>query len=302
MTQIMSFAYSIQSLHLKCAVFVCLAFLAWPVAGADERPNIEWTADYHAGLDQAENRHAQALLWFYDPSREEENERLQAEIFGQPEITRLIFERFVAIKLSRDVKIMSGGDEITLLNHPAFAEMHHTAGLAIVDMAEPNGPLYREVVSVYPFTHGSISAEKLAVLLSLPRGTLTQRTLIFAVQTHVESPASAAGEYSPILAHEAEDHARHQARIAIQGHHNWNTRFHSINARLPSGLLAQEVCAQSWPGQNLLEAAVECVHSWRQSPGHWSAVSSRQALFSYDMQRGANGVWYAAGIFASRAE
>jgi hypothetical protein len=140
------------------------------------------------------------------------------------------------------------------------------------------------------------------VLLHLPRGTLTQRTLIFAVRTHAESPASTQGDFSPILARETESHARHQASITLQGHHNWNTRFHAINAQLSGGLLAREVCAESWPGQNLFDAAAECVHSWRQSPGHWSAVSSRHPLFAYDMHRGANGVWYAAGIFANRAD
>jgi hypothetical protein len=185
-----------------------------------------------------------------------------------------------------------------LLDHPAFAEMHHAPGLAIIDMSEPDGPLYRQVVSIYPFTHGPISVEKLAVMLALPRGTLTQRTLIFAVRTHPELPASTAGQFSQFLARETENHAAHQASITLQGHHNWNTRFHAINAELPGGLAAREVCAESWPGQNLLEAAEECVHSWRQSSGHWDAVSSRHVLFGYDMKRGRNGIWYAAGIFA----
>ena len=82
-----------------------------------------------------------------------------------------------------------------------------------------------------------------------------------------------------------------------QGHHNWQNRFERINAKLSAGLLAQEVCAESWPGQGLLEAARECVHSWRQSPGHWDAVKTQHPVFGYDMQRGANGVWYATGIF-----
>ena len=53
--------------------------------------------------------------------------------------------------------------------------------------------------------------------LYLPRGTLTQRTLIFAVRSHAESPASTTGDFSPILARESESHARHQASITLQG-------------------------------------------------------------------------------------
>ena len=72
-----------------------------------------------------------------------------------------------------------------------------------------------------------------------------------------------------------------------------------INARLPANLVANEVCAESWPGQTLVEAAEECVDCWRQSPGHWDHVRRRHALFGYDIQRGRNGIWYAAGIFAT---
>jgi hypothetical protein len=145
-----------------------------------------------------------------------------------------------------------------------------------------------------------LQRKELLVLLDLPAGSLTQRTLIFAVRTHPELPASTQGELISVLASESESHSQHQANINLQGHHQWESRFHRINARLPAGMLAQEVCAESWPGQGLFEAAIECVHSWRQSPGHWSAVRTQQSYFGYDMKRGRNGVWYATGIFARR--
>ncbi len=56
--------------------------------------------------------------------------------------------------------------------------------------------------------------------------------------------------------------------------------------------------AESWPNEDLVEACVDCVHSWRQSPGHWSAVQDRHRMFGYDIKRGVNGIWYATGIFA----
>ena len=77
-------------------------------------------------------------------------------------------------------------------------------------------------------------------------------------------------------------------------------RFHRINSKLSSNVLAQEVVAESWPNESLVEACVDCVHSWRQSPGHWGAVRRRHALFGYDIKRGRNGIWYATGIFGRR--
>jgi len=239
-----------------------------------------------------------ALLWFCDPKSPSHNEQFEEEVLSQQQIVDSIHQHCIALRLPLDASVLSGGERIVLLDHPSFTEMRHSPGLAIVDLTDEASPHFREVVSVYPFAHGVISAEKLAVLLDLPRASLTQRTLIFAVRTHAEQPASTAGHFSQILARETESHAWHQASITLQGHHNWNSRFHAINAELPSGLLACEVCAESWPGQSLLEAAEECVHCWRQSSGHWDAVRSRHVLFSYDMKRGRNGVWYAAGIFA----
>jgi hypothetical protein len=129
---------------------------------------------------------------------------------------------------------------------------------------------------------------------------LTQRTLILAVRIHPEGPSSTDGVFLTTLAKESESHARHQAQINLQGHHNWESRFHRISARLPGGHSAQEVCAESWPRMGLIAAALDCVHSWRQSSGHWSAVLSRHSYFGYDMKRGSNGVWYATGIFSTR--
>ena len=136
--------------------------------------------------------------------------------------------------------------------------------------------------------------------LSYAIGTLTQRTMIFAVRIHPEAPASTQGVFHTVLADEAKDHANYQAAILVQGHHSWDARFQRINAKLPSGVMAQEVVAESWPNESLVEAAVDCVHSWRQSPGHWGAVHSRHPLFGYDIKRGRNGIWYATGIFGRR--
>lgn len=131
--------------------------------------------------------------------------------------------------------------------------------------------------------------------------TPTQRALIHAVRTHPDAPARANGTFDPVLAKEAERHSLHQARIQRQGHHNWDRRFRRINAALPDGLTAVEVCAESWPGESLAEAAAECVNSWRQSPGHWAAVSGACPVYGYDMKRGRNGIWYATGIFGQEA-
>ncbi len=156
-------------------------------------------------------------------------------------------------------------------------------------------------MSIYPLSlPGALTDKNLLALLSLPTGSLTQRTLILAVRIHPESPHSTDGTLLTTLASESESHSLHQARITNQGHHNWESRFHRISGRLPDGLLAQEVCAESWPHKGLIAAALDVVDSWRHSSGHWGAVSGRHRYYGYDMKRGRNGIWYATGIFSTR--
>ena len=281
------------------SAFMLLGLACGPssLSGADTQ-SLTWIGDYHAGLDEAEQRRLQVLLWFFDPAAGQANEGFERTL-ADPDIRGRLNASFILVKLPLAARAVCSHEDIVLLDHPAFAEMHHASGLAIVDMTGGESELHRQVVSIYPLAGRPITKQHLATLLDLPRGTLTQRTLIFAVRTHPELPASAGGQLSHVLRRETENHSRHQADITLQGHHNRSTRFHAINAQLPGGMAAREVCAESWPGQNLLDAAVECVHSWRQSAGHWNAVSSAHPLYAYDMKRGRNGVWYATGIFAS---
>jgi hypothetical protein len=260
--------------------------------------HVFWRTDYGEAMDEARLARKMAFVWFYDPKWANEDEQFVDLVLHKPEIAERIAKDCVPVKLPIDARSLVSGEEVTLLDHASFSELLHKPGIAIIDQTDEKSPHYGHVVSVFPFTGRYITKSQLAVMLDLPKGTLSQRTLIWAVRSHPEQPASASTAVFPVLAEETEKHSIHQASMTLQGHHNWGSRFHSINARLPGGLASREVCAESWPGQNLVEAAEECVHSWRQSSGHWDAVSRQHVYYSYDMKKGRNGVWYATGIFA----
>ena len=205
------------------------------------------------------------------------------------------------LKEAINTSIGSEGEKVALLKHKAFREMLGRPGVAIIDFASDSDRLNGSVVSTFPLTEELFyTPRRMSVILNLPFGTLTQRTLIYAVRIHRERPASTNGQIYSLLVDAAESHSKHQARIRLQGHHQWSSRFHRISAGLPNGLAACEVCAESWPGENLVEAAIECVHSWRLSQGHWSAVRAFHPIYGYDMKRGSNGIWYSTGIFGRK--
>jgi hypothetical protein len=269
-----------------------------PQESSEPAPSPTWLTDYGKAMEDAEKERKMLLIFFFDPANERSS-RFEADTLGDAGVMKKLGE-FTCAKLPVDSAIELDGKETVLLRHPSFREMLGQPGIAIVDLTQPESRVYGGVVSTFPLTSGLwYGPAQMLVILNLPPGTLTQRTMIYAVRTHPERPASTAGEANPCLLREAESHSDYQARIRLQGHHQWGSRFPRI-AGLLDGIAPQEVCAESWPGQNLVEAAIECVRCWRCSSGHWSAVRSHHTLFGYDMKQGANGVWYATGIFGGR--
>lgn len=188
---------------------------------------------------------------------------------------------FVLCQLSKDAEIKSGGETIRLLSHEGFSDLEGRPGLAVVDFT--NDDRHRDVVSVLPERH--ITLQRVREIFKLPPGTLTQRTLIWALRVHPERPQSVYGEPAPELLGHASRHSQVQASMNYQ-HHN-----------LPMGIANKEIVAESWPwNKNVVDAALDIVDSWRQSPGHWGAACAACRFFGYDMKT--NGQkWFATGVF-----
>lgn len=259
-----------------------------------------WLADYGAAVDRTQREKRMLLVYFCREDGSGGCGEFESQTLSDGEVTASL-KPYVLLRLPTDAAVALEGSTAVLLKHPSFAEMVGLPGIAIVDYSDPTASYYGQVVSTFPFLRGrAYTPAQMTVILALPPGFLTQRTMIYAIKTHPERPQSASGKLDAYLASEAESHSEYQARVRRQGHQAWETRFQRINRRLPGGLLAAEVCAESWPGQCLLEAAIDCVRSWRQSSGHWSSVRAFQPVFAYDMHRGSNGIWYATGIFGKR--
>jgi hypothetical protein len=280
--------------------FTVLVLVAWAVCqtlqAGDGANSISWVSDYAQAREKAERENRMLLIYFRDAKADVIVSRFEKQTLGDAKIREKL-QDYICVQLPLDAKITIDDKEVTLLEHSSFAEMLGRPGLAIVDYRHDE-PAYRgNVVSIFPLT-GRLTypPEEMAVILDLPRGSLTQRTLIYAVRTHPEKPSGSEGEPDAYLLDEAKQQAEYQAQSGRQGHQNWESRFQRISWRLNGGSAPREICAESWPGQNLVEAALECVHSWRTSSGHWSAIRFRNRYFAFDMKRGRNGIWYATGI------
>lgn len=287
-----------MTIRKLAAVLLVTAFWASCVCAEDPAP--QWLDNYSAGMQQAKQSGRQLLVYFHQDKLGSQQDKLAQKLATDDKLCPLV-KQAVLVRVPLSYKARVGGQDIRLIDHRVFAELERQPGIAIIGFTDPKSRYYGFVSSVYPLSlPGALTTHNLESLLTLPEGSLTQRTLILAVRIHPESPASADGVCLTTLAKESESHSVHQARINLQGHHNWESRFHRISARLPRGYLAKEVCAESWPGMGLVAAAMDCVYSWRQSSGHWGAVRGSHAYYGYDMKRGSNGIWYATGIFSTR--
>ncbi len=263
-------------------------------------PAVVWHDNYAKAMSIAERENKMLFIYFCNMETGTPCERFKTETLGDPKVCRRLQE-YVCVRLPLSATITMQGKPVVLLEHESFHEMLGRPGIAIVDYRSADAPMRGAVVSEFPITDRLwYTPEQMAVILNLPQATLTQRTLIYAVRIHPDRPESADGELLPLLSSEAQSHSQYQADIRVQGHHAWGSRFQRILSLLPGGASPREVCAESWPGENLVEAAIECVRCWRLSDGHWSAVRARSRFFGYDMKRGDNGIWYATGIFGGR--
>lgn len=267
-------------------ICICVAFpfaaaeAATPMRSPAARTTVERLDDYSAATEAARAAGAM-LLVSVEPHG------------GESPLDRPgVAERFAASGTPWVFCRPDAAAAASLAADPGLVEMRGGAGVFVVDHA--HDAWRGRIVSVLPKTSGKyyhFEPSHLDALASLPEGSLTQRSMILAVRLHPERPRSTEGVCDPGLCAEAEAHSAHQARIRRQGHHGWETRSQRL------GGAAAEVCAQSWEHQDLLDSCVDCVASWRQSSGHWRAVSGSHSAYGYDIRRGGDGIWYATGIF-----
>jgi hypothetical protein len=259
---------------------------------------VDWYVDYYSAYRAAAGE-KRFLLINVVPTNMSSAQQSAENYIAQSGRLQEQLKHVVRLRVSCDATICVEGQTRRLLSFGSFAELSGGSGFVLIDLCNTSESYYGHTVSVLPYAGGKyyhFRPDYLSTILSVPAGTLTQRTMIWAVRIHPERPQSTGGMHHPTLADGAMQQASYQANVGQQGHQNFETRFHSLSAAAGSGV--SEVCAESWPGQNMIDSCIDCVDSWRHSSGHWQGVSRPHRAFGYDIRRGRNGIWYGTGIFA----
>ena len=259
---------------------------------------LEWRTDYNKAYQAAKRSKRMLLINLTSSSTNNVQASVDKYIATNANVQKKL-QNVERLRLPIEAEITVGGKAQRLTSFAAFSQLQGGAGFVLLDLKNEGTDHYGHAVNVLPYSSGKFyhwQNNHLSVILDLPAGTLTQRTMIWAVRTHPEAPQSTYGTHHPTLASGAASHSNYQASLGQQGHQNFGSRFNHLSGA--TGGPVSEVVAESWPGQNMIDSCIDCVRSWRGSSGHWRGVSGRHRAFGYDIRRGRNGIWYGTGIFA----
>ena len=273
---------------------------------------IPWETDFEHARKTAESASRCLLVYLYA----DDNTELPGAVFPLPTVSvcrefdtvvldddfvRSGLSQYVPVKVPMDTKITNEyGTKMSIYSLRGFEHMLQHPGLVVIDYSSREKPYWGEVVGILPFMRGGVecpTAKQTAAFLNLPPGTLTQRTLTYAVRIHPDQPLSSDGEPMPVVMQTATDHAVFQAEKGVLGHQNFSTRSQKVKEVLGGGS-PSEICAQCRSGEPLFEGAIACMRLWRNSSAHWAIGRKSHKYYGYDMVLSEkNGCWYGVGFF-----
>jgi hypothetical protein len=260
---------------------------------------LEWQTDYSSAYRQAREEQKMLLIFFRDEASPRIADIYERDVLSADEL-KAHLANVVRVVLPTDAirpfRIPEKPD-LKVLEHSSFKYMYGRQGIAMIDLTDPDSELHGLVVSAHPFTpgkHYTVRATK--IVLGLPRGTVTQRALIYAVRLHPAAPVSTTeGQCHGYLCKLARHSSHLMMTYGSVGHHDWGTRYNDI--AVATGKSAMEVAAMSG-NRSLIDAALELVDQWYGSPAHWQIMSSPASIFGYDLVHDSAGNWWGTGLFA----
>ncbi len=120
-------------------------------------------SDYAASMAAADRNSAMMVVYFWD-EQDPQCRHFDEEVLTSP-VARAHLAGKYCVRLALDTQITSGGKEIRLIDHPAFARLGGGPGLVVLDFSSEVQSERGEVVSSLPFrAERPVEADDLAFL------------------------------------------------------------------------------------------------------------------------------------------
>ena len=262
---------------------------------------LNWHEDYVSAYAEASQQKSFLLMLFRNPAERDQLEAADSPL-GDPQL-RPILEQFSRVELPVNAAIpatqgdASQDDTIPslLLQHRSFRHLHSRAGLAIVDLTDPESSNHARVVSVLPLPEeGRFDVNNLELLLTLPHGSISQRTLLFAVRRTVPDSSLSMREFAPTLTQFARRNCRYMAHREQSVPFEQDVRREAVASEFGPQAELRELVFATDTATTIHDAALQAVNEWMAAADSLETLTAPADAMGMELfQSPETGRWYA---------
>ncbi len=263
---------------------------------------LSWHNDYLAAYVEASQEKRYLLMLFRESIAGGEPLATTDTVFA-PSI-RPMLEQFsrVELPLNAAMPVLSSkandsqnGDlPNLLLKHRSFRHLGMQPGIAIVDLTDPTSTNHARVVSVLRLPgNGQFNDDDLMLALNLPKGSIGQRTLLFAIRSTVPDSSLSMREFSPTLIELAHRNSRYMAQAGQVGSFDEDTRNQRIVQDFGPQAELKELVFATDSETTIREAAFQAVTNWIETSESFDVLDAPVTAMGMDMfQNSESGRWF----------
>jgi|GEM_PF-1855923 len=228
-------------------------------------PASEWSTEYVAAYQRAIAERRFLVMLFRDPVSSAGDVSIDglpaaADVPGFDEVVRVV------VPTTMPVPGQPSESASRLLDHRSFRHLQGEAGIAIVDLTRTDSPNFGRVVSAFPGATGR--DEIIAALqpaLSLPDGTISQRSLSLALRTSLLQSAFVGLEHDSRLNDLANRNSRYMAHLDQTGRFETEKRRDAVRRDFGNDAQLRELVFATDSAATIQAAASQAVEHWRSS-------------------------------------
>jgi hypothetical protein len=264
--------------------------------------SLSWHSDYLAAYVEASQEKRYLLMLFRETIVGGEPLATIDSVFGPS--MRPMLEQFsrVELPLNAAMPILSDKtneaqkDELPnlLLKHRSFRHLGMQSGIAVVDLTDPTSPNHAQVVSVLRLPeNGQFNDDGLMLALNLPKGAISQRTLLYAIRSTVPDSSLSMREFSPTLIELAHRNSRYMANAGRVGIFDQETRQQRIEQDFGSQAEVKQLVFATESESSIQDAALQAVTSWIGTSESFDILDAPAKAMGMDMfQNSESGRWF----------
>jgi hypothetical protein len=271
-------------------------------AADDPTESLTWHSDYLAAYVEASQQKRYLLMLFRENIVGGEPLASADTIFESS--TRPMLEQFsrVELPLNAAMPSLSGDNNNSqrddlpnlLLKHRSFRHLGMRPGIAVVDLTDPASLNHARVVSCLPLPEsGQFNGGDLMLALNLPKGAISQRTLLLAIRSTVPDSSLSMREFSPALIELAHRNSRYMANAGQTGSFDQETRKQKIEEEFGPQAELKELVFATESETTIHDAALQAVTSWISNSESFEILDSTATAMGMDMfQDSESGRWF----------